>query len=57
MNEMILHNYITIAVFIMAAIAFTFTMIVTPPYGRHVREGWGPSVSNTMGWIIMEIQR
>ena len=24
------------------------------PYGRHLREGWGPTVPERLGWIIME---
>lgn len=28
---------------------------IAAPYGRHTRKGWGPSVSNTLGWILMEI--
>jgi len=33
---------------------FTVLMFVTAPYGRHKRRGWGPSVSNRLGWILME---
>lgn len=28
---------------------------VTAPYGRHTRSDWGPSISNRLGWIIMEL--
>ena len=28
--------------------------VITAPYGRHNRAGWGPSVPSTVGWIIME---
>ena len=27
----------------------------TAPYGRHVREGWGPGVPNHIGWFVMEL--
>ena len=27
----------------------------TAPYGRHVRTDWGPSISNRLGWTIMEV--
>lgn len=27
---------------------------ITAPYGRHQRPGWGPALSNRLGWIIME---
>ena len=29
-------------------------MFVTAPYGRHKRRGWGPSISNRLGWVVME---
>lgn len=28
---------------------------ISAPYGRHTRQGWGPMISNTAGWVIMEI--
>jgi len=27
---------------------------ITAPYGRHARGGWGPTVENRLGWVIME---
>jgi len=34
--------------------SFILLQFVTAPYGRHVKKGWGPQISNKMGWIIME---
>ena len=34
--------------------SFILLQFVTAPYGRHVKKGWGPEVSNKLGWIIME---
>lgn len=34
--------------------SFILLQFVTAPYGRHVRKGWGPQISNRLGWIIME---
>ena len=27
---------------------------ISAPYGRYVRPGWGPTISNRSGWLIME---
>ena len=27
----------------------------TAPYGRHARTDWGPSISNQLGWFLMEL--
>lgn len=34
--------------------SFVLLQYVTAPYGRHVKKGWGPKISNKLGWIIME---
>lgn len=41
-------------IFISAPIVFTLLFFYTAPYGRHFREGWGPSVTARIGWIVME---
>lgn len=38
----------------LAAVTFAALMRITAPYGRHVRTGWGPTVPNRVGWIVME---
>ncbi len=37
-----------------AAVTFVASMFVVAPYGRHVRDGWGPSVSARRAWMVME---
>jgi len=37
-----------------AAITFVSLFFIAAPYGRHHREGWGPTVPDRVGWILME---
>ncbi len=48
---------ITIAllvIFVSAPLVFTLLFFFTAPYGRHFRQGWGPSITARAGWILME---
>lgn len=37
-----------------ALIVFPIALKVAAPYGRHVRQGWGPMIDNRLGWMIYE---
>jgi protein-S-isoprenylcysteine O-methyltransferase Ste14 len=37
-----------------AVAVFVQLQFVSAPYGRHARGGWGPSVPNKVGWVVME---
>ncbi len=39
---------------ILGLLVFVLLLFVTAPYGRHTGKDWGPSISNRMGWFIME---
>ena len=39
---------------VIAAAVFVGLFFVTAPYGRHVRGGWGPTLPNRYGWLVME---
>ena len=43
-----------VASFVVAGLVFVVLLVVSAPYGRHGRAGWGPSVSNRLGWLLME---
>lgn len=38
-----------------AVVTFFLLLFVKAPYGRHVKSGWGPQISNKLGWILMEL--
>ena len=42
------------ALFISALLSFLTLIFISAPYGRHIRAGWGPTLSNRLGWILME---
>ena len=39
---------------LVAAITFIYLFFVNAPYGRHMQQGWGKSISARAGWVIME---
>lgn len=55
MTEADVHLWATWAEIGAAAITALALIFITAPYGRHAREGWGPTVPNTVGWILMEL--
>ena len=55
MTELELYHYLAIAWFSLAGITFLVLFFVPAPYGRFTRAGWGPRISNRLGWIVMEL--
>ena len=49
-----LFNNLLIGWFILAAVTIPFLSLIAAPYGRHSRRGWGPTVDNRLGWVVME---
>ena len=54
MSEMSLHLLATWTEISLAAAAFVLLFFVSAPYGRHDRKGWGPTMPNAVGWVVME---
>ncbi len=50
----ILFDQLTWGWIALAVITFLYLLRRNAPYGRHVEAGWGPTVSNRVGWFIME---
>ena len=44
-------NYLWMGI---AVCTFIFLFFLSAPYGRHIRPGWGPTIDNRIGWIVME---
>ncbi len=54
MSEMSFFNGLIIGWFVLAAVAFISLFFFVAPYGRYVRRGWGLTIDNRLGWVIME---
>ncbi len=49
-----IYYYLLYAWMAVGMIAFPILLKKTAPYGRHTAEGWGPVISNQLGWMIQE---
>lgn len=49
-----LFNFLQLFWIALAVGTFLLLLYISAPYGRHLRKGWGPNLSNRLGWIIME---
>lgn len=54
MNEQMLFDGLLIGLFVLAVVTSAILVFIAAPYGRHARKGWGPTVDNRLGWILME---
>jgi len=55
MSEAQIHTWATWIEIFLAGVTCLALVFVTAPYGRHQRPGWGPTVPNRVGWILMEM--
>ena len=54
MSEPELYHALLLLLFAISGVVFAVLGLVTAPYGRHGRRGWGPAVPERLGWVIME---
>ena len=54
MDELEFHRALALGVIATGAAVFVALLFINAPYGRHARGGWGPEISNRLGWILME---
>jgi len=50
-----LNTVALLVIFAATPLVFIMLYFVTAPYGRHFREGWGPSISARASWFFMEL--
>ena len=55
LTEAEIHLYATYAELALAGLTFASLFLITAPYGRHARKGWGPEVNQRLGWVLMEL--
>lgn len=55
MSELSFYTLLLISFAISSVFIFLILLYITAPYGKHIREKWGPSINNKIGWFFMEI--
>ena len=54
MSEAAFFHDLLYAMLALSAVTFVALFVITAPYGRHTRAGWGPTIPSTFGWVLME---
>ena len=54
MNEAIFHRDAALSLMALGLLVFVSLLFIDAPYGRHLRTGFGPTLPNHVGWILME---
>ncbi|KAF6004080.1 hypothetical protein F1559_001215 [Cyanidiococcus yangmingshanensis] len=49
MYDIILWSWIALGI-----VVFPVLFLVSAPYGRHLRTGWGPTLRSDVGWVVQE---
>jgi hypothetical protein len=53
-HESALYSTLLPVSFLLAVGVFITLFFVNAPYGRHMRQGWGPRIPARLGWVVME---
>lgn len=54
MTGQTLYDAVLLAIFCSAAVVLVALLLLTAPYGRHGRQGWGPGLPVRTAWMIFE---
>ncbi|MEN0060819.1 MAG: DUF1295 domain-containing protein [Myxococcota bacterium] len=54
MTESEWYSGAVVLLYVLAAVTFGLLRFITAPYGRHERQGFGPTVPARLGWVVME---
>jgi 3-oxo-5-alpha-steroid 4-dehydrogenase 1 len=53
-TEATLHHWLSASLLALAFVTLGLLFLVSAPYGRHLRSGWGPQVPRRLAWVVME---
>jgi protein-S-isoprenylcysteine O-methyltransferase Ste14 len=53
-TEPLMHFWLVLLIFALAAQTFILLLWVNAPYGRFSRAGWGPSIPTRVAWVLFE---
>lgn len=54
MTEAEIHRWVSWGIIAVGAVIFAVLFLISAPYGRHDRSGWGPTMPTRWAWVIME---
>ncbi|MBN1642349.1 MAG: DUF1295 domain-containing protein [Anaerolineae bacterium] len=54
MSRDVLFTYLLWSWIALAVVIWPVLLFISAPYGRHARRGWGPTIPDRWGWMVME---